>query len=317
MAGSTLKSLRTNDELPSPRTPGPAGIGRDASDPATPRGFIGDTPGTLGVNDYADPDSSMCRLRTVTASGMLAPTLGDARRGTVQAFHFENLELMSVNQFRSMPSDAERRDWVQRKLGQYEYQFYESAKEHQIPVQLLAVIISNELIDINNGDIAQEGASYLWWGSFGIAQIQISTALEHHLVPEDFSFQMAELFSMERFYVKGHLKVPQYAIDAAAKEIRILLDGVAANPKSAWVSRFGFESSVIKTNDDIYQGFPNGSQMEKEEKLAEMVAAAYNSPDIIKAKHPERYNNGPIHGQNAADVARDFYRWNLFRPECP
>lgn len=53
-----------DSRTPSPKTPGPLGTNMDAADPSTPLWFRGDTPGPLGVNDYADPDTKMCRLRT-------------------------------------------------------------------------------------------------------------------------------------------------------------------------------------------------------------------------------------------------------------
>jgi hypothetical protein len=45
-----------------PNTTGPSGSNSDAGDPHTPRWFVGDTPGTLGVQDHADPNGRMCRM---------------------------------------------------------------------------------------------------------------------------------------------------------------------------------------------------------------------------------------------------------------
>jgi hypothetical protein len=47
-----------------------------------------------------------------------------------------------------------------------------------------------------------------------------------------------------------------------------------------------------------------------------MVDAAYNSPDIIVAEHPELYERGPAQGRNAAIVAQLLDKFKLFRP-CP
>lgn len=46
--------LGSDPFLASPNTPGPLGH-NDAADPQTPEWFVGDTPGPLGIGDYADP----------------------------------------------------------------------------------------------------------------------------------------------------------------------------------------------------------------------------------------------------------------------
>lgn len=45
-----------------PNTSGPSGSNSDSGDPNTPRWFLGDTPGTLGIQDNADPNGLMCRM---------------------------------------------------------------------------------------------------------------------------------------------------------------------------------------------------------------------------------------------------------------
>lgn len=43
----------------------PLGTARDAGSPETPDWFVGDTPGPLGVNDYADPNTPMGRAQAL------------------------------------------------------------------------------------------------------------------------------------------------------------------------------------------------------------------------------------------------------------
>ena len=315
MAGSRSDSFRSDPWISSPKTPGPLGTNRDAGDPSTPTWFRGDTPGSLGVNDYADPGTLMCRLRTEVATLGRAPTLADAAAGKVQKFEFGELETMSVERFVNMPSPADRKNWIVSKLGPYERQLYESAGKHQIPVQLLAVVLVNELADINWADVLQEKMAS--GGSVGIAQIQVDTALRDKLIPEDDALSFARACGMERVFTAGRLKIPQFAIEAAAKEIRIQLDKAKSTTDSAWVKQFKFDGAKAGIDQKIYSGFSEGSPADKEAKLAEMIVAAYNSPDILIAKHPERYSNGPIHGSNAAALARAIHRWGLFRPVCP
>ena len=112
--------------------------------------------------------------------------------------------------------------------------------------------------------------------------------------------------------MKGRLQTGQFAVEAAAREIRLLLDRMKANPESAWLKKFN-PTSV--TGQQVFDGLPSPlSQELREARLAEIVAAAYNSPDIIDAEHPERYQNGPIHGKNAGVLAQVFYQWQLFPP---
>ncbi len=317
MAGSGTGTIGTDPRLPSTRTRGPLGSNRDAGDPGTPPWFVGDTEGPTGDKDHAAPDSTMCRLRASLATRGLAPTLSDAREGRVSRFEFGELEQMSGRDFVAMPSAEVRRKWIQSKLGPYEQQLYESADTYHIPVQLLAVIIANELLDINILDILQEKIEFAWSGSFGIAEIQVDTALKDKLIPEDDPFRLAKACGMERVFVKGRLQVPQFAIDAAAKEIGLLVDRMRANPESAWLKSFGLDLKKTPAGTDIYGSFDAGSQEEREAALAEIVSAAYNSPDIIIAKHPETYKNAPIHGKNASILAQVFYTWQLFRAAVP
>ena len=312
-----LETYRTQSQCEPVAVSADAGTARhqeDAADLATPRWFVGDTPGPLGMNDHADPDAGVYRLRAGDYKGAFAPTISDARRGLVKRFEVECLTSMSFEGFAALPSGADRREWIAAKLGHLTPQLYESAAQQQIPVQLLAVVIANELLDINVADIAQESLELSVNGSYGIAQIQVDTALKDNLIPHDEQFALAKAWGMEKPFVKGRLQTGQFAVEAAAREIRLLLNRMEANPESAWVKQFNFSPTSV-AGQRVFDGLPSPlSQELREATLAEMVAAAYNSPDIINAVHPERYRNGPIHGKNARVLAQLFYRWHLFRP---
>jgi hypothetical protein len=245
---------------------------------------------------------------------MFGATLGDAKNGLVKKWQRAELEAMDWPAFVDMPF-KKRREWVIAKLVPFERQFYESAAAYKIPVQLLATVVLNELLDINWKDLAQEQMEVATHGSFGIAQIEVSTALKDDLLPLDpQTLQLAMAYGAEGALVKGYLQVPQYAIDAAAKEIRILLDRMSSNPSSKWLQMHNYTPGST-SGQDIYSSF-SGSQEDREAALATIVDAAYNSPDILVAQHPENYKNGPIMGTYADTAARLIYRLRLFRPEC-
>jgi phosphatidylserine/phosphatidylglycerophosphate/cardiolipin synthase-like enzyme len=59
-----------------------------------------------------------------------------------------------------------------------------------------------------------------------------------------------------------------------------------------------------------------GRMREPEANMARLVAAAYNSPDIIIARNVSgnRYLNGRIHGLNCGRIAQEIFDASLFRP---
>jgi hypothetical protein len=213
---------------------------------------------------------------------------------------------------------AERAKWYRDKLATYTGQMWNSAACNGIPRQLLATVILNELADIDSNDVWQHKIPFVG-GSLGIAQIQIDTAKEHGLV--DYPGEKKR----SRQQVRERLMIPQYAIEAAAREIRRLLDKACVEHSKPWVRKFSFSldnMSSLKSPEDIYNHIAGKTQLEKEQNLAEMVAAAYNSPDILVAKlqtsitpkHPKLvYKNGLTHGKNARFIAEDLYRFGLFR----
>lgn len=59
MAGSRPGPVGFHPWVASPRTGGPLGSNKDAADPETLPWFLGNTPGPLGHNDFADPNKRM------------------------------------------------------------------------------------------------------------------------------------------------------------------------------------------------------------------------------------------------------------------
>jgi hypothetical protein len=212
-------------------------------------------------------------------------------------------------------SENERRDWYEKKLGPYERQIRESASRHKVPEQLLAAIVLNELADIGLVDIVQEELP-ISSGSLGIAQIQIDTAIQHNLIP-GITDNDALNDQDRRLQVAAALKVPQIAIDAAAKEIHILLVKAGENAwTSDWQQWIEYPMVLAQPHDpQIYYQYVYGpAQSHREQNLARMMSGAYNSPNILTARNRHNFPNAKIHGANAASIAKDLYEFGLFRP---
>jgi hypothetical protein len=226
------------------------------------------------------------------------------------------LSEMNVRTLFGMKSKA-RLAWYANQLGTYQSDVSASAACNHIPSQLLATVVLNELGDINWIDVWQQrlGASH----SLGIAQIQVDTAKAHRLVENP-----GDKLPLSDATVGRRLTIPQFAIEAAAREIRRLLDHAVRNSSNPWPQRFAFNLkgvTQLRNPTDIYQHIAGATQREKEQNLAEMVVAAYNSPGILDAKKVASitpgaagfiYANGTIHGGNSRLIAGELYDHNLF-----
>ncbi|WP_338845315.1 DUF4157 domain-containing protein [Massilia sp. W12] len=255
---------------------------------------------------------------------------------------------MSQQQILQNTSAGARAEWYVSKLGRYQAQMYESAQRHHIPLQLLAVVILNELGDINILDVAQSGEE-AQSGSLGIAQIQVATADAENLV--DVSTEQAaaayrelrvrhhhnqlyltqearqraiqaeyarnltpyELGIGRRRRIGRQLQAPQVAIEAAAREIAYLLGRMVNNQHSPWQRQFNFRAGSI-SGEAIYNhiGAPRSSQEEREGMLAMLTSGAYNSPHVIDSPAQQGFRNARIHGGNARLHAIQLYRLGLF-----
>jgi hypothetical protein len=247
------------------------------------------------------------------------------------------LVIMSPDTFRSH-TFTERLDWYKDKLYPCNKEIEESADRNSIPIELLSAIILNELVDINLLDLGQE-----WFGvrkgSVGIAQIQIDTAIFHKLVDitnEDIikyqnSTEAAQRFNGKkpsrneaiRIITGKKLAEPETAIEAAAREIRKILENIKACSSSSWTSTF-ITGELILSKEDPYQiyDFIRGDSIkEKKINLARMVAAPYNSTGIECVENPGNPfspdDGGPFanprkRSELAAFIAEDLFKSNIF-----
>jgi hypothetical protein len=254
----------------------------------------------------------------------------DIAKARQEELPMQSLTLSDMIDPRTVPqkTDAQRAAWYVGRLGRFQAQLYESAERNNIPMQLLATIIINELADIDFGDVVQDSPS-TFSGSLGIAQIQIDTALKDRLVDVDAS-QAAEGYRRAGLHAHGPftpemvemgkrlragqlLQIPQVAIEAAAQEIAILLRKAGANQKQPWQQAHLFKATGPQGNA-IYSQVGTGSQMDREGELASLVGGAYNSPDIIITSDLSRYNDrGLPHASNARGYAKDLFKAGLFR----
>lgn len=267
-------------------------------------------------------------------------------QGSPQA---RGLQEMDVNTFARM-SPAQRIAWYTQMLVPYDAQVRQSASCNGIPPQLLATVILNELADINWLDVWQQRLGLN--GSLGIGQIQVDTAIANRLVEFPGDSQRIQQQSqqawrmcmqgmamsrgggicpsittyqniLQREMVKHRLTIPEFSIEAAAREVRRLLDQACANLSNPWPSRFNFTLTSVSSltrATDIYQYIDGANVEAKEQNLAEMVVAAYNSPQILIAQQQSSitpgpnqiYRNGMIHGANSRFIAAELLRNNLF-----
>jgi hypothetical protein len=99
-----------------PNTTGPAGSNSDSGDPHTPRWFVGDTPGTLGVQDHADPNGRMCRMtpkRSQTGEYLSQEAERLRReRAIVQRELTEALRIREAYVDRSLLAQAKQSGWT-------------------------------------------------------------------------------------------------------------------------------------------------------------------------------------------------------------
>jgi hypothetical protein len=304
-----------------------SGPDRDFSSPELPRPMVN------ALQAGGDVAGEHARQRAMTEPQSRTLALEAARNEELPLEELTRAQQMTPAELARM-SSAARADWYINSLGRYQAQLFESALRHHLPVQLLATIILNELADINLFDVWQSGPA-TFGGSLGIAQIQVNTALRDHLVdisPGDArrgyqrsgAFPPASLDAQPsemgvRLHVAQRLQVPAVAIEAAAREVELLLNRMGQNRDRPWQLRHGFRATGA-VGDAIYEqvGDARDSREAREGLLARMVAAAYNSPDVISASDPSAitYPNANIHGDNARARAMELNQQGLFRSEA-
>lgn len=346
MAGSAdatvARIVRDQLGITVPRMTHATGQERDFSQP--------DLPGPMARALEVPGSGEAAQTRQRAAGIAQAPTLElAAQRGGELPIHEIGMsDLMSQNTILREMSSGARAEWYVQKLGPYQAQLYASAQRHHIPTQLLAVVILNELSDINFIDVAQSG-DRADWGSLGIAQIQVTTAMAENLVDvtaaeADAAYRQHvartrrlpdvnrllnrnsrspdatrplneyERRVGRRLSIGRQLQVPQVGIEAAAREIEILINRMSNNIGSPWQRRFNFRAHGA-AGDAIYNavGPPNASQAACEGMLAMLVSGAYNSPHVIETGDPDGFTNALIHGRNAQSHAIRLHQLGIFR----
>jgi hypothetical protein len=256
------------------------------------------------------------KLAAAAAAATILHTTPAACPPPTGALQSQGLSEMDVRTLFSMTA-AKRLAWYKQQLSSYQSQLQASSNCHQIPMQLLATVILNELGDINWQDVWQQRLANS--GSLGFAQIQVGTAKSHKLVE-----QAGDKLPLSDSQVAKRLAIPEYAIEAAAREVRLLVESMTKNLSNPWQQRFSFSLTSInhlKSANDIYNFIGGATQREKEQNLAELVIAAYNSPGIIEAKKAASitpnvpgfiYANGTIHGGNSRHIAAELFDNHLF-----
>jgi len=247
------------------------------------------------------------------------------------------IDLMSPETLRSQNFN-ERLNWYKNKLSPCSQELKESADRNNIPTELLSTIILNELADINLLDLGQEWIG-VGKGSVGIAQIQIDTAIFHKLVDvtvEDIQKYQNSNEAVQKFGGKKpsrnetiriitgkKLTEPGMAIEAAAREIRKILENIKACSSSSWTNNF-LNGEIMLTNGNqsqIYDFIKGGYLKEKRINLARMVAAPYNSTGIECVENPGNpfspndggpFSNPRRRSELAAFIAEDLFNGNIF-----
>ncbi|MBI2487590.1 MAG: hypothetical protein HYW01_11700 [Deltaproteobacteria bacterium] len=247
------------------------------------------------------------------------------------------LETITPDTLRSL-SFNERIKWYENRLSPCRLPLKESSARNNIPTILLSTIILNELADINLLDLGQEWIG-VEKGSVGIAQIQIDTAMFHKLVDvreEEIDKYQNSTEATQRFggkkpsrnqalriLIAQKLMHPEIAIEAAAREIKKILENIKACSPSPWINNF-LTGKINLTNhnpNQIYKFIKGKTQREKNINLARMIAAPYNSSGIECVENPGNPfspdDSGPFanprkRSDAAALIASDLFDGNLF-----
>ena len=236
----------------------------------------------------------------------------------------QTLEEMSLDGF-----DA----WVKTSIGNYESDLLAAARRHSIPPRLLATVILNEL---GNYDLVDQGQELVFSrGSVGIAQITIPTAIDNKLVDlsEDEIEKWKERFAERHgagalgnpagpiprtgllrqaieHLVWEKLNEPTIAIEAAARQIRLLIKRINANLDKPWPRTYltgAIDLSHPYANIVPGQAGladPHALQREREMQMARLIVGGYNSPKLIRTSvdlsNPGYYARARRHADNAA-----------------
>jgi hypothetical protein len=239
--------------------------------------------------------------------------------------HF--LVAMSSSDIDEMSPD-QIRQFYEQQLNPYREFVFASANRNKIPPQLLAAILLTELSDIGVFDVIQDDFFFrnrsnleemINVGSIGIAQIQVKTAVKDSLTLEPGESKPQEIsITIDRLFR------PRSAIEAAAREIRLLLGKMVEHRNKPWQKSFGFNlpgMDRLVQPDSLYTYILGETPLSREQRAALLLAGAYNSPAIITATAEEitegnsnfKFSNAIPHASNASVTAgRLFQEPKLF-----
>ena len=282
---------------------------------------------TLGMDPLP---SQMSTIEEARAQGIDLPHAGLERMNTV------TLQTMS---------EADRTAWYRAKLAPYLNQVNLSAARHRLPPELVGAIVLNELGDIGVEDQVQD--ALMIDGSIGFAQIQVKTAIEHGLIAQEgdqkwitdhgqakYDAQFLDpglpntmpiktldacCGEAEKELTFKRLLVPQYAIEAAARELKLLIGKMTKRRANVWQRLVDFSLASlddVRNGEDLYLYVKGKTDKDRACNLSRLCSAAYNSPEIIDAEREEsitpgspgfHYKKAVPHGNNAWELMRDLY----------
>jgi hypothetical protein len=288
----------------------------------------------------------MMRLSPAFAPVFIAVGLGATILATPQALAWDRMDPDTI----ASMSDKQVLDWSLHQIGQYLDLISAAAKRHRLPPRLLATCILNELSDYGLEDQLQE--VFFSTGSVGMAQMQVLRAVEYHRVDvsaEDLDACESDTLAREplgvsageareycrRYVTWERLNQPNYAVEAAARELDWILDTMNANLARPWQERF--LSGPVDRDNPYAHVLPlpsaagQGSNardavaVAREQALAVGVCTAYNAPSIMKAQAvvdedgreglaKNAFRSARRHGRRAARLAALLARGQVFQP---
>jgi hypothetical protein len=269
--------------------------------------------------------------RLLAASGLAFVLTAPA--GAVDGLD-EYRRFMDPERFEQMSPQA-RATYAARMLDPVRADIVASAERNRVPPRLLAACLLNELIDYSLVDGAQQYIPNT--GSVGIAQINVLTAIRHRLVDltvdeirrEELRLAGASQVQLDpaerrRYAVERltwqKLNQPAIAVEAAAREVSLILDRANRNLDRVWARALlrgpidRRDPYALARTEEPLETDPVKVRIDKERSLALLVCAAYNTETILEADFPldspfrpvmdrrAPFYNARNHGVNAYDL---------------
>jgi hypothetical protein len=247
-------------------------------------------------DEIIDSDPSVAFL-------LILGAIGAATLSVVGLSNMAENPLMSVTRFEGM--DPEQQCiFMRQRIETYLPEIRSSASRYNIPPDLVATVILNELIDYDITDQLQETIANT--GSSGMAQINVNTAIRHNLVdvneeeiakklrsmgidgkftpvpgvdvqsqssagPSESDWFHSEYLELQRKLAIEHivwekLNQPELAIEAAAREIDYALKNMNRNLDKSWQQYF-LSGPIDRENIYANLNIPLPREKDPEKKL--------------------------------------------------